>query len=1290
MKKLFLFIFYITVQLAFSQYAGDVKIDWRDGKYPYYDNNTLDIPWFDSENFVYKEGKIFFVKKIETDGYVNEGSLQITNTIFENVPARLVSQLKGIPNSIEAFAENSIARDVFSTVVQLSPIIKDGNSYKRIKSFSYSFITSGNSPFLQNNKFSNGIIHSVLATGMWKKFYIEKSGVYKITKAFLKDIGFNVNVDPRTIKIYGNGGRMIPLLNSVPYPNDLAENAISFVGEQDGIFDENDYILFYGEGIDNWNDDSGTFNNLYADRSYYYVTSSASTSKRITPIIEPTAGATTTFTTFDKFQYYEVDKINIGKTGRRWFGDSFNINNTQNFSFDFPNLDTSQQLNTEIVAAGSKVLNSSLNINCNGQNIGNLYFHTDANQPSSPGTFNTHYGNYYFNTSSPTINVKLSYNNAGVPTANAFLDYIKFEGKCFLKGYGKQFHFRIKDANFVTGVAAYQFTNASSISEIWDISDIYNITSKTNNGLGSFDLKANLGTASKYIALDTSDFYTPIKDNDSAVVNQDLKGTLFLNDQGVFQDIDYLIVAPQFLYFQAKKLADFHKQRSNLNVKVVTLENIYPEFSSGKQDIGAIRNMVKYVYENASSPSKRIKYLCLFGDASYDYKNRTTNNTNIVPIYAAREGFDSSPSTYITDDFYGLMDNNEGNFSSFIGIDIAVGRILASNTTQAEQMITKFFEYHNKDSFGKWRSNIVMVADDLDEDGEDRKIQETINAVADNLILNKPFFNVKKVIMDSYLQQVTSGGEKYPKVNEEFINAFQQGSLVVSYLGHGGHSGLAQERVFGSNDAVNLKNQSRYPLFLSLGCEVTPFDKPASTSLGEYTFFNPTGGAIALITTNREIGKDDAYTFNKDLSQFLYAFGSNKKVSIAEAVRLTKNRNSHGYNVISMIGDPALELAIPKPKVVLTKINDTPISNSTTVLQALSHIKVSGEVVDENNVLLNNYDGDVSVTIFDKDITKTTLANDGAQVIDYYIHNPPNNPIPVYKTVYLTFKDSGEKIFRGNASVAKGKFELSFTVPRDIQIPLGNGKISMYAKNITTPEDQQGSEVIQIGGSNPNAVADTTPPQVKIFLNTESFVSGGNTNQSPLFFAHLEDEHGINTASGIGHDIVAILDGNESNPYILNEYYETELNNSSKGKIKFPFKNLSLGLHTLTFRAWDTYNNPIKAELQFVVVGDEDITLSNVLNYPNPFVNHTEFWFNHNKPFEPLEVQVQVMTITGKIVWTKNQTVATDGFLCREITWDGKDDFGDSIGKGIYIYKLTVKSSLTNKTSEKIEKLVIL
>jgi hypothetical protein len=331
------------------------------------------------------------------------------------------------------------------------------------------------------------------------------------------------------------------------------------------------------------------------------------------------------------------------------------------------------------------------------------------------------------------------------------------------------------------------------------------------------------------------------------------------------------------------------------------------------------------------------------------------------------------------------------------------------------------------------------------------------------------------------------------------------------------------------------------------------------------------------------------------------------------------------------------------------------------------------------DALLSNYNGDIAVQIFDKSVNRSTLGNDGTR-------NSSNN------LILMNFQTLGETIFRGNATVTNGLFEIEFIVPKDISIPVGNGRISFYAKSPNPVlQDQTGFDTsILIGGINENAPEDNIGPRVRLFMNDESFISGGITNASPIFLAFLEDENGINTASGIGHDIVAILDGDENNPYVLNDYYETELNDYTQGRVRFPFRDLAPGLHTITFRAWDVYNNPVTAEIQFIVVGDETISLTNVLNYPNPFVSYTQFWFSHNRPFEPLDVQVQVFTITGKIVKTINQVINTEGFLSREITWDGRDDFGDKIGKGVYVYKLTVKSNLTNKKVEKIEKLVIL
>jgi hypothetical protein len=312
--------------------------------------------------------------------------------------------------------------------------------------------------------------------------------------------------------------------------------------------------------------------------------------------------------------------------------------------------------------------------------------------------------------------------------------------------------------------------------------------------------------------------------------------------------------------------------------------------------------------------------------------------------------------------------------------------------------------------------------------------------------------------------------------------------------------------------------------------------------------------------------------------------------------------------------------------------------------------------------------------IFDKNVQRQTLANDGAS--DGFI---------------MTFLTLGESLFNGKSRIVNGAFEFDFVMPKDTQIPVDKGRISFYARRNNAAEDQTGSNLnIIMGGLNENAPLDDEGPLISLFMNDESFTSGGITNDSPILVAKLEDTNGLNTASGIGHDMVAIMDGDESNPIVVNEYYQADVDDYTKGVLEYKLRDLEDGMHTLTFKAWDVYNNSSTQEIQFIVAGDEVLEITRVLNYPNPFVNYTEFWFNHNRPFEPLEVQVQVFTVTGKVVWTKNQIITTEGFLSRDISWDGKDDFGDSIGKGVYVYKITVKSTLTNKRVEKFEKLVIL
>lgn len=640
-----------------------------------------------------------------------------------------------------------------------------------------------------------------------------------------------------------------------------------------------------------------------------------------------------------------------------------------------------------------------------------------------------------------------------------------------------------------------------------------------------------------------------------------------------------------------------------------------------------------------------------------------------MPVYLNYESFNLA-SSFVTDDYYGMMDDNEGEMSVYDLQDVATGRIPVSTSFEAQQVVNKIISYANTEAFGDWRSQITLIADDIDVAGE-QFLQVNTEKIGSEIALVEPKFNLKKIYLDAYKQESSSGGNRYPAVNRDILNQVEKGSLLVNYFGHGGEDGWAAERVFGLPEIQSFTNKTKLPLFVVVTCEFTRFDNPLRKTAGEFLFLKENAGAVNLISTTRQIFISVGQIINERLMPPLLNFNNNN-FTISEALMQVKNEfaTSQRYFIYN-IGDPALKLKIPKPNILLTKMNDTDISVSKDTIKALSKIKLEGLITDENGNSLNNFNGELSVTVFDKPIAKKTLDNDR-------------------KNFVMDFEVIESKIFNGKAEIKNGTFEFEFIAPKDLRVAYGEGKLSFYATNFETDKLGYNNTII-VGGINEDAPSDNTGPAIQLYMNDLNFVDGGTTNNSPLFMALLEDENGINTSiTAVDHDIVAILDGNQNNPIILNDYYETEINNYKKGKVSYPFKNLSPGPHTLTLKVWDTYNNYAESTFSFVVVDNSDLELTNVLNYPNPFVNYTEFWFNHNKPNELLQVQVQIFTVSGKIIKTINETVQTDGNLSRSIIWNGLDDFGAKIGKGVYVYRLKVQSVFTNTSAEKIEKLVIL
>lgn len=906
--KHFFTLLYLFCCFTLSSQSKKVVLDWGgtevkpilgelQGANPlYYDHNTniYSNLWTDT-------------------GYANPASLKVTNIVYQNISEAEMRDVN--KNAIQTEASFSIVshegRDQIYTMVSHPAIIGQKGSYKKIVSFdvSYSYKEFPKSQL-------RGLTNSLLAVGNWYRFKVQKTGVHKIDRSFLSNLGMDVNnIDPRKLKIYGDGSLMLPYLNSETQSYDLVENAIQVVGENDGSFDNQDYILFYGISAE-YNQRNDTHNNIYDDNAYYYITADGDIGKRIQNYIEPSGNPDVTITQFNDYQFHEVDETNPAMLGRRWYGNRFDINNEQEYNFNFPNIVLGQPVDLRLVFIGISEIETYIKLNVNGQELSNILLARVNGDTYGVATINVH-GNS-FAAPSEDISIKLTYNNMGNPASNAFIEYIAVNALRHLRGTGKQIIFRYDAAAEMSGIGQYVISDASQISQVWDVTDPHNATTKLNQeGSGSFSLKAQLGQVRKYIAVDPSDYYAPVQVSQSKVANQNLKGTIFLNNQGVFEDVDYLIITSPMLIQPALRLANHHRNLSGLRVKVVTTDKIYNEFSTGKQDVSAIRNFIKYVYDNSSNDINKLKYVCLFGDTSVDYKNRVLNNNNIVPSYHKRDsgGDLNSVTTFFSDDFFGMMGENEGVMHSSERQDIAVGRIVADNVSLANAMVDKIIAYYSEASYGNWRNNTVFVSDDADKPG-DLTLQYSLNELADLVWQNKPSMNVIKIHSDAYLQETSAGGNRYPKVNEAIENAIDVGALVLNYFGHGGEDGLAHEFIMTKFSVQNLKNRNKYPIFITITCEFSRFDNPLRPTGGEYAYWNKEGGFVLMITTTRKLYISLGIEVNEILAQHMFGFSQGNEIRPPSVcLMLTKNSSTvENRYAIAFMGDPAMDLALEKKK----------------------------------------------------------------------------------------------------------------------------------------------------------------------------------------------------------------------------------------------------------------------------------------------------------------------------------------------------------------------------------------
>jgi hypothetical protein len=1287
MKKLFFSSLLLLFLLpAFGQFPLllEKKLNWLDQtvKYSPYEALTLEALYFEGAQYNDKHpGLPFFGQSFDLPG---PGDIRVTlvDASWEQVADVPEEELGNIAESLQFLSSVAQDRRQYKAGLAFVPLRKiNGSRVEKLVNFTLKVeFTPGVAATTRGPETTD---QSVLANGEVYKVAVSRSGMHKMTYDFLRDLGVPVDdIDPRKIQLFGNGGGPLPEPVSAFRYDDLEENPIQVEGEEDGSFDPGDFVLFYAEAADKWlyNPQGERFDmvrNPYSDKNFYFIKIESENGLRLDNLPDAALVADYTTNAFDDYQRLEEDKFNLlfdysstQGSGQEWFGDNFRIVRERTYAdiFSFPNILTNEPAHLQARFAGRSGSTSRFYAGVGGEEYSASL--SGVNTGNSLGTYaRAAVASGNFTPVSSDIDVGIRYPEVA-QSSEGWLDYIQINARRELRMVGNELQFR--DIRSIgADLARYTINRADANLVVWDVTDPVH-PQRQNGKLGgdAFTFTAQVDTLHQYVAFRTN---APLNRPEAVgkVTNQNIHGV---------DNVDLVILFHPDFESAASRLADHRSSFSDLNVAMVRIDELYNEFSSGRQDPVAIRDFARMLFER----SDRFKYLLLFGDASFDFRNRLelseTQRHHFVPTYQTRGSFDPIES-FPTDDYFALLSPGEGDNLKG-ALDIAVGRLPVKTASEASAVVDKIIQYDtNPEQMRDWRNRIGMVADDEDSGthfgGADR--------ISRMIEKEHPTYNINKIYFDAFQQVATPGGARFPDVKSAINQNMFKGLLVLNYLGHGGSTGWAQERVLLSSDIVAWNNLMSPTLLVTATCSFTGFDEPNYETGGELSLLNKNGGAIGLYTTTRAVYAYSNERLTTAAFEFLLKKVDGAYVPIGEVLRLSKNDNKEdtlltNARKFAVIGDPSMYLAIPNYQVMTSTINGKAIgSPDLDTLKALSKVTIEGFVADENGSLLSDFNGVVYPTIYDKRDTLQTLGQDK-------------------KSPVRSFSLQKNIIFRGAASVENGRFSFSFVVPKDIDYSLGYGKISYYAQDGERDATGYFNEVV-IGGTSPEAINDEEGPVVEVFMNNESFVFGGMTNEDPTLLVKLFDDNGINVVgTSIGHDLTGTLDDDLQNTYILNDFYEAVLDDYRQGIVRYPLYDIEEGRHRISVKAWDVANNSSTGFTEFVVASSEEVALEFVLNYPNPFTTNTWFEFKHNRSAgEVLDVQVQIYTISGKLVKTLRQQLVSNGDRVSRadgIQWDGTDDYGDQLARGVYLYRVKLGvNDLSNNwiTAEsEFEKLVIL
>lgn len=1099
---------------------------------------------------------------------------------------------------------------------------------------------------------------SALSSGKWYKISVKSDAVYKIDYNLLRKMGINPDpLDPKKIQLFAGMNGMLPQPNSATRISDIKELSIYIKGGDDGVFNTDDYILFFGQGPDTYDIIPGTNvfqyqNNLYTDKNFYFLTIGSANGKRIGTI--PSLSNGTLVQEYDDIGYYETEKYNDLHSGRDWFGEQFDSKTEYTVRFNMDGIVENSSLILVSNVMGQSFGPSSVQVSINDVLVG---------EQQIPPIINSQYatkGEEVTDTlliSSTLVNaatranqdVKLKFIKATSGRSIAYIDYLLLQAKRKLALSGDQVIFRSLKS-LEQPVTQFSVSNATAATlMVWDVTDPFVAAiQEASLQSGALNFTASSSSLKKYIVVRNP----LIPESEGIVPNQNLHG---------IAATDLLIVtAPEFLS-EAQRLAAHRQSYSGITTSVVTTVQVFQEFSGGKQDITAIRDFAKYLYDRGTG----LKSLLLFGRGSYDYKNYLPYNKNFVPTYESRNSLNPL-ETYSSDDYFGFLETSEGNWGEnppeAHTLDISIGRLPVKKLEEAQVLVDKLIQYETQ-NWGSWRKEILFVADD----GDYNIHQGQADQLAEDLETNHPEINTQKIYLDAYKQDSSSIGQISSSATKALSDAVRLGVAIVNYTGHGGEQQWAQERLLDQVSLDQWKTTPRYPFLVTATCEFGRNDDPGLISTAELSMLKKDGGSIGMVTTARPVNSSTNFTLNKAFYQSLFTKSSNQFRSIGAVFRETKNASISGVSNrnFSLLGDPSMKLSLPESDIRTAAI--TNLTSGSDTLKALSKMKITGTVYT-NGVPDPSFNGKLIGVLFDKPTLEKTKGDE----------NPK-----------FDYNGRGNAVFRGQATVVNGQFTLEFTIPNSINPVTGNGKLGLYASSHSGNRDVTGvNSSLKIGSLEKSPGPDTKGPGIELFMGDTTFVSGGIVGANSRIVAILSDQNGINISPFISaNNIVATLDDTQS--IVLNQYFVSDVDNAMRGKVNYPIDGIKPGQHLLTLKASDTYGNVSSESISFYVSDQVGLQVEQLLNYPNPFSSFTTFHFKHNRSGEDLEADVTIFNTVGQPVWSTTYLINSSAYQVDLPAWDGSSTDGTKFGAGLYLMKLSVRSLQDGSKNEKITKVII-